>query len=62
MKLYDCCKDCLDRHPLCHATCEKKKEADAVNEKRKHAKMKELDLANYAVKRRQKIKRRLGEK
>ena len=31
-----CCKDCADRHPACHATCEKyirqRAELDAVRE------------------------------
>ena len=37
MNFYDCCKDCEERHPLCHGHCEKKAKADAEFQKAKNA-------------------------
>lgn len=62
MKIYQCCNDCEDRHPLCHADCEKKKKADLLNEKRKKQKLKENDVAGYTLDTRRKMKRRRGER
>jgi hypothetical protein len=62
MKLYECCDHCEERHPKCHANCEKKKKADKLNEKRKKQKQKESNVTAYTVETQRKMKRRRGEK
>lgn len=44
--IYKCCKECQERHPKCHADCEKKAAEDAEYAKMKeHLKSKETIFA-----------------
>ena len=45
---YMCCKNCLDRHPLCHSECEKKAAADAEKEAIKQAINEKLPIKAYS--------------
>lgn len=48
MKSYECCKNCYERHPLCHATCEKKAAADAEYEELKRKKAEKVPIMAYS--------------
>lgn len=43
----DCCKNCPDRHPLCHADCKKKAEVDELWNKLREERRKNSDIIGY---------------
>lgn len=55
------CKDCQDRHPNCHSTCEKYAEFKAENERRKAAIAKDKDM-NYFMYEEKRASRRKAQK
>ena len=48
MRNVDCCKDCYDRHPLCHADCPKKAKADEVWNTLREERRKNSDVLGFA--------------
>lgn len=47
MRDVDCCKGCYDRHPLCHADCQKKAKADELWHKLREERRKNGDIIAY---------------
>lgn len=47
MRNIDCCRGCADRHPLCHAKCQKKAEADELWNKLREERRKNSDIIGY---------------
>ena len=43
-----CCKECYDRHPLCHSDCPKKAAQDALREEIKQKKLETVPCAAYS--------------
>lgn len=48
MRKIDCCKGCPDRHPLCHADCQKKAEVDELWNKLRKERRKNSDVIGYS--------------
>lgn len=48
MRNIDCCKGCAERHPLCHADCQKKAEVDEMWNKLREERRKNGNVLGYA--------------
>ena len=55
MKLYECCLNCYERYPLCHATCPKKAESDRIKEEIKQKKAEAKPCVEYQIKKKEKV-------
>lgn len=47
MRKIDCCRGCYDRHPLCHADCQKKAEADELWSKLREERRKNGEVIGF---------------
>ena len=47
MRNIDCCRGCTERHPLCHAECQKKAEVDEIWSKLREERRKYGDVLGF---------------